>query len=695
MKLKHDFEPLPPYVDPRQLLRGLTPSLRPARRVSVVDAAEESMMVNEAGHWKKFDRSVTPYMIEPAQSTLSRLYNSVVFCGPSQSGKTEMLKAVIAYAITSDHSRVALFQMTRDAARDFVQNKLDPMIRNSPDLARRRSMGRGSDTQYQKLFRGPTELSINWPVISQLSSASIRFVLMTDYDHFPMSIDGEGDGYTLAKARTRSFRSRGMVVCESSPGAPITNEAWRPASPHDSPPVKYGVLALYPQGTRARWYWPCPHCEDKFEPRFSRLKYPKTLDPAEAGEQAEMACPHCGGLIGHHYKRELNAAGCWLHESANGDLVTLESGKARRTDMLSYWLDGAAAAFSTWAELVEQQENALRKFEATGDEQQLISAANTGQAQPYLPRAQRDDNEVTLQALKDKITEDDATTPKGVAPVWARYILVTVDTQATRFVVGVTAMGHGGRRQLIDRYDLITPPGDDEASEDRALDPFNRAEDWRVLEGLEGHYYPVEGQSYGLRPLVAAVDMQGGGATSENAYRFFRQRRKAGFGRFWYLSRGRGGHHRDRVWLEAPERASAKKGRKVAKDIEIMNMSTDRLKDAATASLMLPGTEHNATILPVWLEEPYLIEFTAERRTAKGWRKKPGMVRNESLDHAVQVQALHIVIGGEKIDADHPPAWATGGPENSMAVDMGAERTGDTVHPAPVVRKRRTSTMRL
>ena len=105
------------------------------------------------------------------------------------------------------------------------------------------------------------------------------------------------------------------------------------------------MLSLYPEGTRGRWYWPCPHCEDEFEPTFEKLKYPDSADPAEAGEAAEMMCPHCGGLFGHHLKRQLNAAGRWLHETADGLLVPIDSGDVRRTDLLSYWLNGAAAAF--------------------------------------------------------------------------------------------------------------------------------------------------------------------------------------------------------------------------------------------------------------------------------------------------------------------------------------------------------------
>ncbi|WP_243612938.1 phage terminase large subunit family protein [Shimia aestuarii] len=683
------FEPLPPYTDPRVALKKALPALRPAEALSVTEAAEKYMKVKVGDQWQQFRRDVAPYMVEPTDMIASRAYRGLVFCGPSQSGKTMMLMSAAAYTIASNPGRIAVYQMTRDAAQEFEQNKLSPMIRNSPELNSRRAKGRGADTVYQKLFTGGTHMTIDWPTITKLSSATIRLVLGTDYDHFPASIEGEGDAYSLMRARIRTFRSRGMVVVESSPGAPITDESWRPQSPHDCPPVKYGVLSLYPEGTRGRWYWPCPHCEELFEPSFKRLRWPDSADPAEAGEAAEMACPHCGGLFGHHLKRELNDGGEWFHETSDGGVATIESGRVRRTDMLSYWLDGASAAFASWSELVEQELQARAQFERTGDEEALKTAANTGQAQPYLPRSISSENEITIQGLKDKAKGVE--TPKGVAPEWARYITVSVDTQGTSWDVGATAWGEDGRHQMIDRFEIIDPPeGAPMDAGDRSVKPFEHAEDWAALEPLANMVWPIEGASIGLRAKAIAVDLHGGGSTTENAYAFYRGRRKAGQSRLWYLTRGHGGRHQDRVWLRAPERVSkAVRGRRVAKDIEILNMATDRLKDAVATSLLMVESGQNQCLIPEWFPEPQLLQLTAERRTDKGWEKRAGMVRNESLDHLVQARALHIQIGGEKIDWSSPQPWARAGIDNINAVSLEARDViGSEAEPQEIERPR-------
>lgn len=688
MRMLDDFEPLPPYADPRAALKLALPAWRPAERISVTEAAEKYMRVNVSGQWQPFRRDVTPYMVEPTDMIASRAYRGLSFCGPSQSGKTQMLQSALAYTIAADPGRIAIFQMTREAAAEFERNKISPMVRNSPELRQRQAKGRGSDNIYQKLFTGGTQLSLDWPTITKLSSATIRLVLGTDYDHFPESIDGEGDAYSLMRARARTFLSRGMVVVESSPGAPLKDENWRPLTPHDCPPVNYGVLALYPHGTRGRWYWPCPNCEGEFEPSFRRLRYPESGDPMEAGEAARMGCPHCGMEFGHELKRELNASGRWLHESFDLDsrgqprLVPIESGRVRRSDMLSYWLDGTAAAFSSWKELVTSYRQAVQAFEMTGDEEKLKTVMNTGFAQPHFPRSARSDLEITVQGLRDRARGRDL--PKGIAPDWTRYITVSIDVQGTRFVVGATAWGENGRHQPIDRFDLITPP---DGNAERALKPFENAGDWQVLVALADRSWPVAGTASEIKAMSLAIDMHGGGATTDNAYRFYRGRRRAGQGGRWYLTRGEGGLDRtDRVWLKAPESASQKaKRRRVAKDVEILFMAVDKLKDAVAASLHTDQAEANACLIPEWMEEDHLIEFTAERRGDKGWTKRPGMVRNESLDHLVQARAQHIIKGGEKIVWSEPPIWAVWSEENpwlTLEPTASSPEAGDTGPPS-------------
>src|SRR5690606_9341794 len=141
------IRPLPPYASAREVLRRALPGLSRTELISVTDAAEKYMRVYTGGQWQPYRRADAPYMVEPQDVIASREYAATVFCGPSQSGKTLMLQSAAVHAVCSQPSRVALFQMTREAAAEFERNKWSPMVRNSPEVRARRDAGRGADNQ--------------------------------------------------------------------------------------------------------------------------------------------------------------------------------------------------------------------------------------------------------------------------------------------------------------------------------------------------------------------------------------------------------------------------------------------------------------------------------------------------------------------------------------------------------------------
>ena len=653
---RHGFEPLPPLRDARDALAKALPALAPPRKVSVVDAAERHMRVNVNNAWSDFRRETVPYMIEPMNMTTSRDYRALVFVGPSRSGKTMLLNAVWAHAITCDPARIGFYVDDRATRDSYERNTFSPIVRNSPDLAAKRATGRGSDTIDSKIFVGGTHVTIDPATGSRLQERSLGKALGTEFDQYGPDIDGEGDPLTLMLARTYMAGSRGMVVVESSPRASVLDETDISADPHVAPKVGYGVFAHYPNTTKGRLYWPCVLCGSFFVPNYDMLEIPDSTELNEAAQAARMKCPHCHDLISPDHKLEMLAAAEWRHVGRNGTPVTLESGDVIATQMLGYWLDGTQAAFMPWSDVVLKMLEAEQAFKATGDESQLRVVTNTRIGAAYRPRA-GSGGDISLEAL---IKKAEATPSlRGVAPSWTRFITVSVDTQSTYFSVGVTAWGLDGQRQPIDRFDLNTPPTVETGAAARVLKPGMYADDWAVLDAIEAMRWPVAGEEWELGAVAAVIDMQGEMATTDHAYKFLRRRQRAGQGRFWHLSRGRGGEHRDRVWLARPETVSAKSKRRVAKDIVILNMATDRLKDAVATGLLMPDEGPNYCAIPDWMTKDQLTEFTAERRDDTGrWQKRPGFVRNESLDHLVQALALFIIIGGERVRPDAPPDWA-------------------------------------
>lgn len=664
---------LPEFSRPEIALRRSLAALRPPARVTVAQAAQKYRRLDTAAYRGPWSNEVAPYMIEPMEMVTSRRFTAAVFVGPARSSKTDSLIInPVLHAGICNPRNMLIVHINKDSARDFSLEKITPMIAACPELRRRQILDRGGDNIFDKRFVGGMRLSIGWPVIGQLSARDLPFVAFTDYDRMDDDIGEEGQPFALGRKRTQTFGSLGMTVVESSPGRPILDEGWAPKTPHEAPPTT-GSLSLYNRGTRGRFYWTCPSCEEEFEPTFDRLRWPEGMPAGEAAAQVTMICPHHGCVITPDQRNVLNVSGRWLHETDNGKLVAITDERVRATDIVSWWMQGPLACFQSWSEMVTRHLEGVEHFEKTGDESAIKATVNLDQGRPYLPRSRGEAGALSEEKLKAAAVKGRV----GVAPEQTRFITVQVDVQGSRFVVQVDAWGPGLERWLIDRFDLHTPPSMNASK--RALDPARYAEDWDVLLPLADRIVPVADSGFGFRPLIVTIDSHGAPGVTDRAYAFWRKVKKLGQGNRFRLTRGIGGFNHKRATLGYPEAAHA--GRKaVAKDIPMITIATDRIKDEISASLTRDEPGPGAYHLYEGLDPAVFSELSAERRGATKWERKAGGRRNEALDLAVYGKAAAIVLKAEKINWSAPPAWATSVKENnSMAVAI----TNGV--PAPVV----------
>lgn len=665
--------PPPNFASAIEVLADALPSLTPRRRIAVPDWAETSRNVNWSAYQGKFPNGFAPYMVEPSRMVTSRRYGATVFVGPSRAGKSEpLILNTIGHAIDCKPRDMLVVCQTQDSAKQFSERKLAPMLRANPHLRDRQMTGRGSDNIHEKRFLGGMHLQIRWPVIGNFSQNEYFTVLLTDRDRMPDDIDGEGDPFMLARKRTQHAGSLGMVISESSPGRPIERDDWKPSTPHEAPPCA-GILAEYNLGTRGQFYWECPHCHERFRPLFDTLHWETKASAGESARSVFMACSHCGGVIGADRKRDLNAAGVWLHEATDGArLVEIDDHDIRDTDVVSYWCEGPVAAMQNWEQLVLRYLQGKEAFDQRGDESGLLATITLDQGRPYLPAIRQVGEGLGQEALKAKAERY----PVGVAPEQTRFVTAQVDVQASRFVVSIEAWGPDLERWLIDRFDLTEPPADApgaEAGENgrpkRAIDPPRYAEDWSVLRDLLDRTYPVAGSGYALMPCALIVDSGGAPGTTANAYRFDRRMRKDGLGSRVFLAKGRGGLDQQRAVYASPEKVLGNR-KKRSSDLRIVLIGTDPLKDEVALSLTRREPGPNAYHIPDWLSDAHLAEFCAEARTDKGWEVRKHGLRNESLDLAVMARALAIVLKAEKMDWSRPLPWARPVAENTFAVRL-------------------------
>ncbi|HGB9290043.1 TPA: phage terminase large subunit family protein [Escherichia coli] len=635
--------------------------LRAPRRMLVADAVAQYMRVPMgAGNSVPWDPLVAPYVIEPMNCLASREYDAVIFVGPARTGKTiGLIDGWVIYNVICDPADMLIIQMTEEKAREHSKKRLARTFRVSPEVVSRLSPNKNDNNVYDRTFLAGNYLKIGWPSVNIMSSSDYKCVALTDYDRFPEDIDGEGDAFSLASKRTTTFMSSGMTLVESSPGRDVKDVKWRRTSPHEAPPTT-GILSLYNRGDRRRWYWPCPHCGEYFQPCGDVVAgFRDIADPVLASEAAYIQCPSCSGRIMPEHKRELNGRGVWLRDGESINADGSRYGDPRRSRIASFWMEGPAAAYQTLSQLVYKLLTAEQEYETTGSEETLKTVINTDWGLPYLPRA-------SMEQRKSELLEQRAEpVPSRSVPDGVNFLVATVDVQAgrhRRFVVQVTGYGSRGERWIIDRYNITQSLRGDSDGESQRIDPASYPEDWDVLLTDVFHKsWPLASDpSQQMRLMAMAVDSGGEDGVTDNAYKFWRRCRRDGLGKRIYLFKGDSIRRAKLITRTFPDN-TGRTGRRAqaAGDVPLWLLQTDALKDRVNNALWRDSPGPGYVHFPDWLGSWFYDELTYEERSSDGKWSKPGRGANEAFDLMVYAEALVILHGYEKIRWPDAPEWAS------------------------------------
>ncbi|MDA6272838.1 phage terminase large subunit family protein [Escherichia coli] len=635
--------------------------LRAPRRMRVADAVAQYMRVPMgAGNSVPWDPLVAPYVIEPMNCLASREYDAVIFVGPARTGKTiGLIDGWVIYNVICDPADMLIIQMTEEKAREHSKKRLARTFRVSPEVVSRLSPNKNDNNVYDRTFLAGNYLKIGWPSVNIMSSSDYKCVALTDYDRFPEDIDGEGDAFSLASKRTTTFMSSGMTLVESSPGRDVKDVKWRRTSPHEAPPTT-GILSLYNRGDRRRWYWPCPHCGEYFQPCGDVVAgFRDIADPVLASEAAYIQCPSCSGRIMPEQKRDLNGRGVWLRDGESINADGSRYGDPRRSRIASFWMEGPAAAYQTLSQLVYKLLAAEQEYETTGSEETLKTVINTDWGLPYLPRA-------SMEQRKSELLEQRAEpVPSRSVPDGVNFLVATVDVQAgrhRRFVVQVTGYGSRGERWIIDRYNITQSLRGDSDGESQRIDPASYPEDWDVLLTDVFHKsWPLASDpSQQMRLMAMAVDSGGEDGVTDNAYKFWRRCRRDGLGKRIYLFKGDSIRRAKLITRTFPDN-TGRTGRRAqaAGDVPLWLLQTDALKDRVNNALWRDSPGPGYVHFPDWLGSWFYDELTYEERSSDGKWSKPGRGANEAFDLMVYAEALVILHGYEKIRWPDAPEWAS------------------------------------
>lgn len=674
-------------------------AFRPPKRMHVSDGAASVYYIRTPGGYVgPWSADETPYLVEPMDMLASRRHEAVVFVGPARTGKTAgLVLGWTAHNVVHDPGDELIVQMTETKAREFSKTDLARMLRHSPGVREMMSSREQDHNTFDVMFRHGMWLRIGWPTVSNLSGSTYRYVALTDYDRMPDT--EEGAVFGLALKRTQTFMSRGMTLVESSPGKPITDPNWRPATPHEAPPCD-GILGIYNRSDRRRWYWPCPSCGEYFQakPGLELFHLPSEdvlLEAVRHESLDEMArqyckpiCPACGTAISRARKHDMNRRGRWVPD---GQVILADGrleGDPPQSNIAGYWIGGVAAAYQNWHSVVLRYLQALRDYALTGSELALQTTANTDQGAPYISRLLADGS----RSSEGPESRKEAALQRFIVPDEARFLTAAVDVQGgqnARFIVEVHAHGLGLESWIVDRFAITESLREGTDGEPAPLDPASYAEDWDVLtQRVVKATYRLTTEGRELRIRKIAVDSGGEDGVTENAYAWYRKMRREQFhGRIMLVK----GASTKTAPLIRESFVGAKK-KDDAGDVPLYMLNTNLLKDTVMnnykRSVPGPGYMH----IPGWLPQSWFDELAAEVRLPDGtWSKIKK--RNEAIDLGVYNRAALLVLKADRINWEAPPPWAMPLAENSDVITSAERRAmqADAKGQAPVTRRRSAS----
>lgn len=664
---------------------------RPPERLSVSEAAARYRMLNNPGSYVgPWLNEMTPYLVEPMNELQSRDFTGLVFAGPAQCGKTDMVLNWLIYSAVCDPADMMVVQTSGPTARDFSMRRVDRLHRHSPAIGSKLAGGKQGDNTFDKHYRNGMLLTMAWPAINELSGKPIPRLWLTDYDHMPPDIDGEGAAFDLARKRATTFRSFGMCAAESSPGFIVDNPKWVRRSAHEAPPTR-GILALYNRGDRRRWQWRCVSCHGTFEPSFELLNYPDSADRMEAAEMATLRCPHCNTDYGHDPidglpgKHEMNQSGRWVKDG----MVWLPegmSGTPIRSSIASFWLKGVAAAFSDWKTLVFNYLNAEDEYASSGSEEALKTTVNTDQGEAYVPKsAQSDRAPETIQARAFDFG-------LRVVPAPVRFLIACIDVQKNRFVVQIHGIAHNRDIYVIDRFEIKKSKRRDEDGERKWVSPGTYHEDWKLIaEEVMLKTYPLsDGSGREMAVRFTVCDSGGKEGVTSNAYDFVRWLRRGTVeaeddeevlesedegeykwapelaGRFLLL-KGASTQNAPRINISYPDSQRKDRMAGARGEVPVLLINTNTLKDMVDHRLdrKEPGGRF---CFPHWIDTNFFIELTVEvKDPKKGWIN-PKRFRNESWDLPAYCMATTLtpMIALDHMNMADPPSWACDWDHNDL-----------------------------
>lgn len=373
----------------------------PPEQITVSEWAGKYRMLDSKssaipGPW---NNGITPYLTGVMDEFNNYETSKIIFVKPTQVGGTEALQNMIGYIVMQDPAPTMIVYPTETLAKSISENRLQPMLRATPELARRfDENSQLLELQFDGMYL--TLAGSNSP--SGLASKPIRFVLMDEVDKYPGTSGKEADPIKLATERTKTFHDKKIYI--TSTPTLKTGHIWKEKESAD---------------IEKHYFVPCPHCGEYIELKFSNIRFPdeEGMTYADRAEFATYICQECGCAITDADKNNMIRHGEWRIVRHNTQYVR----------SVAFWINTLYSPFVRWADIVKE-------FLTTKDDPDLFqNFVNSWLAEPW--------EDTKLKTSAELVLERQTELPEYVVPSWAKILTGGVDVQETSLYWSIRAWG--------------------------------------------------------------------------------------------------------------------------------------------------------------------------------------------------------------------------------------------------------------
>ena len=418
-----------------RLLSKVMSGLNPPENLTVSQWAEKYRVLSsessaEPGYWRN---SRTKYLVDVMDAFNDPKVKHIVMVAASQIGKSECINNIIGYIIHQDPGSILFIQPTIVDAKEYSKLRIGPMLRDCAVLRKQTGTSKTTDSYnsvLQKTYPGGILTLTGSTEAHALASKPIRYVLGDERDRWAASAGTEGDPWSLAMARQKTFYNAKAVEVST-------------------PTIKgsSNIEKSYARGTMERWKTKCPHCGNYHEIQWKdiRFEYQENVVQNEVTynvTSVEYLCPSCGCLSDEMTMKRQPAR--WEADNPSA----LENG------VRSFWLNAFVSQWESWKDIV------LQFLDAKGDSKKLQVVFNTCFGQLWENRGDMETEEGVMARREDYGAKEDGSPielPEGVLVVTAG-----VDTQDDRMEYELVGHSYFGETWGLEKGVIMGRPDSDE-----------------------------------------------------------------------------------------------------------------------------------------------------------------------------------------------------------------------------------------